>query len=249
MCFSLIRKEKIEYFALCFDSKIPSFRHKEFAEYKSQRPPMPEDLGCQLPKVNEVAEAFGVASFSVDGFEADDILATLTGKAQGKFAKIYVVTSDKDILQLVTDKINVLNPFAKTGIYTSQKVEEIIGVKPEAIPDFLALVGDAADNIPGVPGIGKKGACSLLTQFGSLEEIINQRNRITNDKWRRSIEEYSDIALRNKKLTTLRRDVPLEVDWEACRLDSIDYPCLRAIFKELEFKNFLKELEPSLFSR
>ena len=248
MCLSLIRKERIEYFALCFDSKAPSFRHREFPEYKSQRPPMPEDLGCQLPKVNEVVEAFRVASFSVEGFEADDILATLAGKAGEKFDKIYLVTSDKDILQLVSDRVNVLNPFDKTGIYTSQKVKDIIGVEPARIPDFLALTGDPVDNIPGVTGIGKKSACTLLTEFDTLEDIIKNRDKIGNDRWRRSVEEEYDLALRNKRLITLRKDVPLEVDWEACRLDNIDYPRLRAIFRELEFKKFLPELEPSLFS-
>ncbi|HIE44087.1 MAG TPA: hypothetical protein EYP78_04745, partial [Candidatus Omnitrophica bacterium] len=181
-------------------------------------------------------------------YEADDILATLACKAEDKYDKIILVSSDKDILQVVTETINVLNPFHSEGLFNPQKVKKTLGVLPEKVPDLLALIGDTIDNIPGIPGIGKKTASKLLNEFGSVENVIAYKEKIKRQKIRENIERNSSNVLKNKRLTTLSKTVPMDVNWEELYLKSPDWSRLKKIFEILGFKKFLRELEPTLFS-
>jgi DNA polymerase-1 len=248
MLFSLINKKKVKYMAVCFDSKTPTFRHRQFAEYKKNRPPMPEDLHSQLPKIGEILDAFHLVCFQMDGYEADDILATLVSKLKDDFDRVLILTSDKDMFQIVTEKINVLNSFQEDNLFNPVKVKEKVGVPPEKIPDLLALIGDSVDNIPGVPGIGKKTAKELLDEFGFLEDVIASKEKIRNRKIADSLEKNSLLALNNKKLLILEKNVPVEVNTDELVVMIPDWPLLNRIFEGLQFKKFPKELEPTLFS-
>ena len=248
MLLSLINKKKVKYMAVCFDSKTPTFRHRQFAEYKQNRPPMPEDLHSQLPKIGQILDAFHLVCFQMDGYEADDILATLVSKLKNNFDKILIVTSDKDMLQLVTEKINVLNSFQEGGLLDPAKVKEKIGASPEKIPDLLALIGDSVDNIAGVPGIGKKTAKRLIDEFGFLEDVIASKEKIRNQKIRENLEKNSNLALNNKKLLILEKNVPIEVNADRLMVTNPDWKLLSRIFEDLQFKKFAKEFEPTLFS-
>ncbi len=234
--------------AVCFDSKTPTFRHHQFAEYKKNRPPMPEDLHSQLPKIGEILNAFHLACFQMDGYEADDILATLVSKLKDDFDRVLILTSDKDMFQIVTEKINVLNSFQEDNLFNPVKVKEKVGVPPEKIPDLLALIGDSVDNIPGVPGIGKKTAKELLDEFGCLEDVIASKEKIRNRKIADSLEKNLLLALNNKKLLILEKNVPVEVNTDKLVVTIPDWPLLNRIFEDLQFKKFPKELEPTLFS-
>lgn len=248
MLLSLIKKKNIRAIAVCFDSKTPTFRHEQFADYKKNRPPMPDDLSRQLPKINEILDAFRLKCIQADGYEADDILATLVSKFKDSFNKILIVTSDKDMLQLVTDKVNVLNFSQAENLLDPLKVKEKFGVLPEKIPDLLALIGDSVDNIAGVPGIGEKTAKELLEEFGFLEDVIASKGRIKNKKIQDSLNNNSLLALNNKKLLILDKTVPIKVNLEDLMITAPDWPMLNRIFEELQFKKFKKELEPTLFS-
>ena len=248
MLLSLINKKNIKYMAVCFDSKAPTFRHIQFADYKKNRPSMPEDLYLQLPKVNQILDAFHLKCLKVDGYEADDILATLASRFEDNFDKILIITSDKDMFQLVNEKINVLNSSKKEDLLDPEKVKEKVGVSPAKIPDLLALIGDSVDNIPGVPGIGEKTAKELLNEFGFLEDVIASKGKIKSKKVEDSLSNNSSLALDNKKLLVLDKNVPLEVDVDDLAVKTPDWSLLSRIFEDLQFKKFAKELEPTLFS-
>jgi DNA polymerase-1 len=248
MLLSLLNKKNVKHMAVCFDSKTPTFRHREFPDYKKTRPPMPEDLQCQLPKICQILDAFHIARFQMDGYEADDILATLVSKLKDKFNRILIVTSDKDMLQLVTEKINVLNSFSQDNLLNPIKVKEKVGVLPEKIPDLFALIGDSVDNIPGIPGIGKKTAKELLDKFGFLEDVITSKGEIKNRKIAESLDKNSLLALNNKKLLILEKNVPIDVNVDELVVIAPDRHLLNKIFEDLQFKKLAKELEPTLFS-
>ncbi len=242
MMLSLIKKEKPEYLAIGFDAPGPTFRHRAFPSYKATRPPMPEDLSKQLPYIREIIEGFQMPSLEVEGYEADDILATLAKKAQREFLRVFILTPDKDMLQLVTDRIYVWNPFVKGGIYDRKKVEEKFGVMPERIPDYLALLGDPSDNIPGVTGIGKKTAVRLIQEFGPVEKILASCDKIESQEIREKLLSCKEQILASKKLVTLDIHVPLSISWERCKRREFNREKLATIFEKLEFKRFLKEM-------
>lgn len=248
MLLSLFNKKKVKYMAICFDSKKPTFRHEQFADYKKNRPPMPDDLSCQLPKIEEILEAFQLRCFKVGGYEADDILATLTNKFKDDFDKILIITSDKDMFQLITGKINVLDSFQKDGLFNPVRVKEKLGVLPEKVPDLLALIGDSVDNVRGIPGIGKKTAQKLLDEFGFLEDVIASRQKVRNKKIADSLEKNTSLALNNKKLLRLEKKVPINVNMGELAVTTPDWHLLSKIFEELQFKKLTKEFEPTLFS-
>lgn len=248
MLMSLLTKEKVKYLGVCFDSKTPTFRHEEFENYKANRPPMPDDLLCQLPKIIEILNAFNLACFQMDGYEADDILATLASKFQDDFDKILIITPDKDMLQLVNEKINIWDSFKNNGLFDPEKVKEKTGVSPEKIPDLLALIGDSVDNIPGIPGIGKVTAHKLINKWGSLEGIISAQKELKNPKISESLRQNASNALKSRNLIILKRDVPLKVNIDELAVKNPDWSLLRSIFNRLQFKKFAKELEPTLFS-
>lgn len=248
MLLSLFGRKNIKHMAVCFDSKAPTFRHEQFAGYKKNRPPMPDDLSLQIPKIEQLVNVFRLKCFRLDGYEADDILATLAWKFKDKFDRILIITSDKDMLQIVSDKINVLSSSRKEEILNPEKVKEKLGVYPEKVADLLALVGDSSDNIPGVAGIGQKTAKNLLDEFGFLEDVLASADKVENNRISDSLKSNASLALSNKKLLLLDRAVPIEADLQEFEVRTPDWPGLNKMFEELQFKKFAKEYQPSLFS-
>ncbi|MCM8783481.1 MAG: DNA polymerase I [Candidatus Omnitrophica bacterium] len=243
MLNKIIREEKPQYLAVAFDMKGPTFRHKLFEDYKIKRPPMPNDLVEQLVIIKDIVQAYNIPIFEKEGYEADDIIATIVNKLKNNPLLIFIVTADKDVLQLVENGICVYNPYSKDNpIYDLKYVHEKFGIMPQFIPDFLALTGDDTDNIPGIKGIGEKTARQLLDKFHSLDNLLSQSNKIANDILRKTIETERERIVLNRKLALLNRDVPLEFNFEEMRVSSPDKNRLLCIFKELEFKNLLKEL-------
>ena len=240
MLLKLIKDEKPDYIAACFDLKERTFRHKKFEEYKAQRPPMPEGLVSQLPLIKEVILAYNIPIFELEGFEADDVIATLAGKAASRNIEVYVVTQDKDLFQIVDKSIKVWTP--EGIIYDEDAIMEKFGVEPERVVDVIALTGDVSDNIPGVPGIGEKTALTLLKKFGSLENLISSIDNVPKKDIRENLSKYTDRLRQNKELITVSSDVPLEINWDELKFKPPDNKRLFKLFKELEFRTLLKEL-------
>ena len=227
--------------AVVFDAKGPTFRHEMYSDYKANRPAMPEDLRLQVPKIHEIVEAYRLPSLSVQGFEADDIIATLTRQAREKGWQVVIVSADKDMMQLVQEGITMWDP-QRDMVYDSEEVKKKFGVSPNQILDFMALMGDSSDNVPGVPGIGQKTAASLIQQLDSLEGIYSHLDEVSQKKVRENLAENRDKAFLSRKLVALNDEVPLESGLEDLTVAEPDADQLREIFKELEFKRLLGEL-------
>ncbi len=239
----LLREYDPEYVGLAFDTKAPTFRHEQFVEYKAKRPKMPDELTPQIRWIRDIGKNLGIETLEIPGYEADDIMATLTKLAEKKGLTVILVTSDKDLLQLVSDRVTVLDTRPKQEIlYTRDRVVEKFGVLPEKIPDYLALVGDAIDNIPGVPGIGDKTARELLGKFGSLEGIYENLSKIQKPKLKETLEKHREQAFFARELARLRFDAPVHLNLEALRRRRPDRKKLFEIFRKLEFASLMAEM-------
>jgi DNA polymerase I len=237
------KEQKPDYLVCCFDLSRDTFRLKKLAQYKMQRPPMPDGLISQIPIIKEVVAAYGIPIFEKEGFEADDLIASLAREAAAKSIAVTIVSSDKDILQLVGKRISVFSPYKDSGIiYDADKVKERFGVEPKRIVDIIALMGDAADNIPGVPGIGDKTAKKLISEFGSLDKLFKNIAKVKPEKIREMLSQYSDRIELNKELITLDQEVDMELDLKKALVGQPNYTELSRIFKKLEFKKMLGEL-------
>jgi len=237
-----------DYAAVAFDLKAPTFRHKEYSGYKAKRRPMPPELAMEMPILKDILRAMNIAILEIPGFEADDILGTVSKIAEEKGIEPIIITGDKDSLQLASDTTKVL--FTKKGVsdfdlYDKDKVVERYGLTPLQFIDLKGIMGDTSDNIPGVPGIGEKGGIELLTQFGSLENMLDHTDEIKKPAMRAKVEENADLARMSKHLATIIRDVPMDVDLSEMRFCEPDQDKLRELFEKLEFKNFLKKLGPA----
>jgi DNA polymerase-1 len=249
MLRKLLEDEKPEYIAVLFDPPGKTFRHDDYAEYKANRPRMDDDLAVQIPYVRRVCDAFRLPVIEVPGYEADDTIATLARQAAEQGLRVVVVSADKDLLQLVTDDVVVLNPGREgTGatLYDPKMVEEKWGVPPERVVDVLALVGDAVDNVPGVPGIGDKGAKDLVREFGPVEKVLESADKVKRAAYREGLKGHREDALLSKQLVTLRADAPVTLDLEALRRREPDRPAVHALFKELEFQSLAREYAPEV---
>jgi DNA polymerase-1 len=249
MLRKLYEDERPEWIGISFDLPGRTFRHEEFAAYKAHRPKMDDDLAVQLPYVRRVCEVFHLPMIDAPGFEADDVLATLAhqGVAAGK--RVVVVSADKDLLQLVSEDVFVLNPGREGSgatLYDRKKVEEKFGVAPDRVGDVLALVGDAVDNVPGVPGIGDKGARDLIREFGSLAAVLDNVAKIKRAAYRQGLMDHRGDALLSKRLVTLRTDVPVALDLDLLKRREPDRAAAHALFTELEFSNLAKEYAVSV---
>jgi DNA polymerase I len=227
-----------------FDLKTQTFQEVEYHGYKANRAAMPEDLAQQLPYIRRALEAYRIPILELGGYEADDVIGTLARKAVAQSYSVYVVSSDKDMLQLVNDQVLVLNPPKDNLICNAAKVEEILGVPPERVVDVMALRGDSIDNIPGAPGIGDKGSVELIKRFGSVEQALDRAAEVEKKTYRESLQNNRDNILLSKKLVTIDCDVPIELDVNAMRVGEPDAEGLRALFTELEFTSLLKDLLP-----
>jgi len=232
---------------ISFDLEGRTFRHEEFQAYKANRPRMDDALAVQIPYVRRVCEAFRLPMLEVQGYEADDVIATLAAQAIAAGCSVVVVSGDKDLLQLVGPRVLVLNPGREgTGatLYDRAKVEEKWGVPPERIVDVLALVGDAVDNVPGVPGIGDKGARDLVREFGPLEAVLDNADKVKRASYREGLKQHRADALLSKRLVTLRTDAPVVLDLPALERREPDREQAYALFSELEFVALAKEYAP-----
>ncbi len=227
-----------------FDIKTQTFTEIEYKGYKANRKAMPEDLAQQVPYIRRALEAYRIPILELSGFEADDVIGTLACKAAAASHSVYVVSSDKDMMQLVNDKVCILNPPKDNLICDAAKVEEILGVPPERVVDVMALRGDTIDNIPGAPGIGDKGSVEIIKRFGTVEQALERAAEVEKKTYRESLQSNRDTILFSKSMATIDVNVPVELDVNAMRVGEPAVDALRDLFTELEFTSLLKELLP-----
>ncbi len=261
MLNKLLSEHRPDYLAVAFDLKAPTFRHHRFAEYKIQRKPMPDELSVQIPVIKKVLAAYRIPIFEKKGYEADDIIATLASKLNSRNLEILIVTGDKDILQIVSDNIKVINPHKDNLILDESWVRQRFGVAPEKIVEIMSLAGDASDNISGVPGIGEASAINLIKKFGSLEEVLVNADKIANKTRRQNLKDFSAQARMSRELAKLDCNVPqllavgsrgsirgqeqnLTNSLEQLKVVEPDKETLFEIFKELEFRSLMSKVIP-----
>ena len=232
-----------------FNIKTQQFDEIAYGGYKANRTEMPPDLTQQLPYIRRALEAFHIPILQAEGFEADDVIGTLATQAAKAGHPVYVVSNDKDMLQLVTDQVKVLNPAKDNLVLDREKVVETLGVPPEQVIDVMALRGDSIDNIPGAPGIGDKGSVELIQQFGNLEAALDRAGEVKRKSYRESLENNRDNILLSKELVTIHCEVPVALNLEEMRTQAPDATACRALFTELEFTTLLKELAPAEVSQ
>ena len=246
--FKILEEEKPDFLAVAFDVKAPTFRHEIYKEYKGTRKPMPKELHEQVPVMKEVLSAMGIRTLEQPGLEADDILGTLAKRAQKEGVDVALVSGDRDLLQIATDQIKIRIPKtkgARTEVedYYAADVEARYGVTPQGFIDLKALMGDASDNIPGVPKVGEKTAAELMKQFGSLDGIYAHVEEVTKKAVRESLIANKDLAYLSRTLAAINVDSPLDFSLEEARIGNLFTPQAYEIFRKLEFKNMLSRFE------
>ncbi|MBE5957976.1 MAG: DNA polymerase I [Lachnospiraceae bacterium] len=246
--FKMLNEEKPDYLAVAFDLSAPTFRHKMFAEYKGTRKPMQPELKQQVPVIKELLTTMNIQILEMEGFEADDILGTLSKRAEKEGVEVTVLSGDRDLLQLATDHIKITIPKTSKGEttyeeYHTKEVVEKYRVTPTEFIDVKALMGDTSDNIPGVPGIGEKGATDIIAKFGSIEEAHNHIDEITAKKQRESLRDNYDLAVMSKTLATINTEVPIDVDIRNCLVDNMFNETSFDFIKRLEFKSMFSKFE------
>jgi len=249
MLLRLFTDEQPDIAAVAFDSKAATFRHQQFADYKSQRQETPAELISQFSLVRDVLTAMDIPYFELDGYEADDILATLARQSEKKGDETIVVTGDRDAFQLIDEHTKVMTTrkgISDIVIYDREKVISRYGVPPEKIPDFLGLKGDASDNIPGVPGVGDKTAAKLLQNFADIEDIYDRLDEVKPERLQNLLANNKEAALLSKKLATLHFAVPLDVDLNNYKFGSWDEDRVRQVFSNLKFKSLLERFLKNL---
>ena len=253
MLLKTISELKPTHYAIAFDRPAPTFRHKLFDDYKAHRAETPEELLSQMGRVKELVAAFHIPVYEIDGYEADDVLGTLSHQASQQDIETVIVTGDADTMQLVSPKVKVLypkpgGPFSNTILYDEAAVQQKYGISPPQIVDFKALKGDPSDNIPGVSGIGDKTATRLIQQFGTVEEIYRHLDDITPPKLHETLRANESVARQSKTLATIVTQTPVTLDLDSCRVSHYDRRRVTDFLRELEFFSLLPKLpdiEPS----
>src|ERR1035437_5965135 len=240
----LAKQYEPAYMAAVFESEEPTLRLQEFADYKANRVETPPDLLEQIPAVRRLLEAMRIPVVESAGYEADDVIGTLARRAEQSGCEVVIVSSDKDMMQLVTDKVAMLNPAKDDEWYDPEKVKTFLGVRPDQVADLLALKGDAVDNIPGAPGIGDKGAKDLIERFGSVEAAMEHAAEVERKAYRESLQNHVEQIRMSKQLATISTDVPVEFSLDAVKAQPPDEALLKAVYKDMEFHSLLKELGP-----
>jgi DNA polymerase-1 len=228
-----------------WNSKTQCFEEVGYEGYKAKREAMPEDLRRQIPYIRRSLEAFRIPILEAEGFEADDVIGTLSCRAAELGHEVFIVSGDKDMMQLVNERVKVLNPQKDNLILDAAKVTETLGVPPEKVVDVMALRGDTIDNIPGAPGIGDKGSVDLIKEFGSVEAVLDRAAEVKRKSYRESLEQNRETVLLSKELVTIDCNVPLELDLTVMETQEPDLEACRELFTELEFTSMLKELAPA----
>ncbi|MFH0887575.1 MAG: DNA polymerase I, partial [bacterium] len=239
-----ILDENPDYIAISFDKAAPTFRHKEYKEYKAQRQKAPDELYQQMPLVKEVVKAFDIPIYEIDGFEADDVLATIAKAAEAKGIDVEILTGDLDTLQLVSDRIKIVTTkkgISDTVIYDEAQVKERFGLLPSQMIDYKGLKGDPSDNLPGVPGIGDKTATELLKEFGTLENVLKNIDKIKSKKIQEKLTIYQSMAEQCKYLATLITDVPIKMDFNHMKHTPADWSKIIPLFEKFEFRTLIKK--------
>jgi DNA polymerase-1 len=247
MLLKIINELKPTCYAIAFDTKAPTFRHKMFDQYKAHRPPTPKELINQLGRVRQLVEAFHIPIYELDGYEADDVLGTLSQQASQQDIDTVIVTGDADAMQLVSPRVRVLYPkpkgsFSNTDLFDETAVSHKYGIKPEHIADFKALKGDPSDNIPGVPGIGEKTAAKLIQQFGTIDQIYAHIDEVTPAKLQALLRQNEATARQSKELATIVTQTPVTLNLDDCQISHYDRHRVTELFRELEFFSLLPKL-------
>ncbi|MDR6553302.1 DNA polymerase I [Paenibacillus qinlingensis] len=245
MLLKLIEEEKPTHFLVAFDAGKITFRHKEYTEYKGGRAKTPTELSEQFPLIKELLKAFKIPQFELSGYEADDIIGTLTKAADAKGEKVLLVSGDKDMLQLASEQVTVA--ITRKGIsemdrFDPEAIKEKYGLTPHQIIDLKGLMGDTSDNIPGIPGVGEKTALKMLHDFGTVEEVLANTASLKG-KMKEKVEEHAKSAIMSKELATIYREVPMETAWDSFRYDGFDGQALSSMFRKLEFKSLLEKMD------
>ena len=237
-----------DYLAVSFDLPGPTFRHEQFAAYKATRQRMPDDLRDQFPKVREVVKALRIPVYEMPGYEADDVIGTITRKLEAnENLETTIVTVDLDMLQLVTPRTRLMTTRSgveNTVMYDVAKIDERFGLRPDQMVDYKALKGDPTDNIPGVPGVGEKTAAKLIRDFGTLDAMFERLDEVTPEKLRDKLREHFDQIQMGRELSRIVRDLPIELDLEAARLGDYDRDTVVRLFREYEFRTLIERLPP-----
>lgn len=242
MLMKLLRDLNPDYIVVTFDLKGPTTRHGEFEDYKATRKPMPDDLIPQVPLIKDVVRAFSICVAEKQGTEADDIIGTLTVAARAKGWRTAIISGDKDLMQLIDDSVTMVDTM-KDKTYDAAAVKEKFGVGPDKVVEILGLMGDTSDNIPGVPGIGPKTAKRLIEEYGSVETVIENAEKLHNVKLRESFRRYADQARLSRQLALIRTDIDLALDLDCARRQEPDYEALTRLFSELEFSSLLQQIK------
>ena len=247
MLLKVLDDLKPTHYAIAFDTPAPTFRHEMFTEYKAHRPPTPDELIRQMGRVRHLVDAFHMPAYELDGYEADDVLGSLSRQASEQGIDTVIVTGDADAMQLVTERIKVLYPrprgtFSDTDLFDEAAVSEKYGVRPEHIPDYKALLGDPSDNIPGVRGIGKKTAAKLIQQFGGIDDIYTHIDEVTPPKTQEILRENEATARQSRELATIVAETPVKLDLDECLTSNYDRSRVTDLFRELEFNSLMSKL-------
>ncbi|MEW5974308.1 MAG: DNA polymerase I [Acidobacteriota bacterium] len=243
MLRKLMREYRPAYLAIVFDGSQPTFRHEAFEAYKANRAQMPEDLAVQIPYIRRLCEALSVPVVEMERYEADDIIGTLAKKAEAEGLETVIVSNDKDMFQLVSDRIRVLHQAKEDTVFDSEKAEAFFGVPPSQVVDVLGLMGDSVDNVPGAPGIGEKGAKDLIRRFGSLQNLLDNADQVERKTYRESLKENRQQILQSKQLVTIDTQVPIQDEWRSLEAREADSSKLRDLFIELGFQSLLKDFQ------
>ena len=241
----LMKEHHPDLIAVAFDTPKPTFRHERFEAYKAKRRPMPREMVLEMPLIKEILESLGLSVVEMEGYEADDVLATLAKQGEEKGYETVIVSGDKDFLQLVSDRVKVLKPRVAGGeevLYDLSNVQERFGVPPEQVVEVMGLAGDSTDNVPGVPGVGEKTALELIKQFGSVENILANAGQITKKSLREKILEHVDLARMSRELVALHTDCPVGVQLDELKPKDPDKEKVASLFKRMEFLSLLRDI-------
>ncbi len=241
MLVKILRDHHPYGLAIVFDEKGPTHRHEAFKEYKAQRPPMPEGMSVQIPYIHQVVEAFGIPAVRLPGYEADDLIGTLARKAEAEGYDVAIVTSDKDMFQLLTPAVRIYDP-VKEKWFTEADCRDKFGVEPARVIDIMGLMGDASDNIPGVKGIGEKTAAKLIGEFGTIPRLLERLDDVKPPKTRALLTEQAEQARMSRQLATIHVDAPIDFQAETFRTPPLSVEKLTPLLRELEFHSLLKTL-------
>ncbi|MDY6974372.1 MAG: 5'-3' exonuclease H3TH domain-containing protein, partial [Thermodesulfobacteriota bacterium] len=252
MILKLLVDMEPEYFAIVFDSKGPTFRHRIYSEYKANRPPMPEDMAAQIPVIKSIVENLNIKMIEKEGFEADDIIGTLARAYEEKGFRVVMVTGDKDFRQVITPNISMWDTM-KDSVADYESLKKAYGFEPERFIDVMGLSGDSTDNIPGVPGVGEKTAVNLIKRFGSFENVFDHLDDIGKKRLEENLKKFREAAFLSKRLVTIDRHVPIDEGIEQLRIGKARDKELAKIFREHEFRGLWEKFasrqeEPTSYS-